>query len=82
MIGTGAGSKIAEEKTRSKNRTTNPIQISWEDITITARPPQGRCKPKNALKEDKEIIRSVSGTVMPGQFLAIIGASGKYTSRF
>ena len=41
-------------------------------------PPKGRCKPKNALKEPKEIIRNVSGTVMPGQFLAIIGASGKY----
>lgn len=39
-------------------------------------PPKGRCKPKNALKEPKEIIRNVSGTVMPGQFLAIIGASG------
>lgn len=39
-------------------------------------PPKGRCKPKNALTEPKEIIRGVSGTVMPGQFLAIIGASG------
>ena len=39
-------------------------------------PPTGRCKPKNALKEPKEIIRGVSGTVKPGQFLAIIGASG------
>jgi len=39
-------------------------------------PPKGRCKPKNALTEPKEIIRGVSGTVKPGQFLAIIGASG------
>lgn len=39
-------------------------------------PPKGRCKPKNALTEPKEIIRGVSGTVLPGQFLAIIGASG------
>ena len=73
----GAGAKIAEEKPASKNRTQNPIQISWNDITITANPPTGRCKPKNALKEPKEIIRGVSGTVQPGQFLAIIGASGK-----
>ena len=43
---------------------------------ITAKPPTGKCKPKNALKVDKEIIRGVSGTVMPGQFVAIIGASG------
>jgi len=41
-------------------------------------PPTGRCKPRNALKEPKVIIDNVSGTVMPGHFLAIIGASGKY----
>jgi len=39
-------------------------------------PPKGKCKPKNALTQPKDIIRGVSGTVMPGQFLAIIGASG------
>ena len=60
----------------AKSRKT-PVQLTWEDIVITAMPPTGRCKPKNALKEPKEIIRGVSGTVMPGQFLAIIGASGK-----
>ena len=52
------------------------MQITWKNIEIKAIPPKGRCKPKNALKEPKEIIRGVSGTVMPGQFLAIIGASG------
>jgi ABC-type transporter Mla maintaining outer membrane lipid asymmetry ATPase subunit MlaF len=30
------------------------------------------------LKEKRKIIDNVSGNVMPGQFLAIIGASGKY----
>ena len=58
------------------NRTKRPMQITWKDIVITAKPPTGKCKPKNALKVDKEIIRGVSGTVMPGQFVAIIGASG------
>jgi ABC-type multidrug transport system ATPase subunit len=29
-------------------------------------------------EKPKEILRSVSGTVCPGQFLAIIGASGKF----
>ena len=52
------------------------MQITWENIRITAEPPKGKCKGKNALKEPKEIIKGVSGTVMPGQFLAIIGASG------
>jgi len=54
------------------------IQITWTDIHIKAMPPTGRCKAKNALKEPKPIINGVSGTVMPGQFVAIIGASGKY----
>ena len=59
-----------------RNKTQNPVQITWENITITAQPPKGRCKPKNALTAPKLIIRGVSGTVKPGQFLAIIGASG------
>lgn len=68
----GSNLKTVGAKTRK-----TPVQLTWEDIVITAMPPTGRCKPKNALKEPKEIIRGVSGTVEPGQFLAIIGASGK-----
>lgn len=54
------------------------IQMSWIDITIKAVPPTGRCKPKGAITKTKVIIDCVSGTVCPGQFLAIIGASGRY----
>jgi ABC-type multidrug transport system fused ATPase/permease subunit len=54
------------------------IQMSWLDITIKAVPPTGRCKPKGAITKSKIIIDNVSGTVRPGEFLAIIGASGKY----
>jgi len=39
-------------------------------------PVNARCKPKSTFSEPKIIIDSVSGTVKPGQFLAIIGASG------
>jgi ABC-type multidrug transport system fused ATPase/permease subunit len=53
------------------------MQLTWYDITIRAMPPTGRCKPAHAIKEPKIIIDNVDGTVMPGQFLAIIGASGK-----
>lgn len=53
------------------------IQLTWENICITAMPATGRCKGQGMLKEEKVIINGVSGTVMPGQFLAIIGASGK-----
>jgi len=53
------------------------MQLSWIDITITADPPTGRCANKSGqIKEKKIIIDNAHGTVMPGQFLAIIGASG------
>ena len=65
------------ENIDSMNTTKNPIQLSWNKIVITAMPPTGKCKPRGALKEPKIIIDDVSGTVQPGQFLAIIGASGK-----
>lgn len=56
------------------------LQLSWEDIHITAMPAQGKCcKGTSLLKEPKKIIDGVSGAVLPGQFLAIIGASGKTT---
>ena len=59
-----------------RKTNSNAVQITWKNIEIRAVPPTGKCKPKNALKEPKEIIRGVSGTVKPGEFLAIIGASG------
>jgi ABC-type iron transport system FetAB ATPase subunit len=40
-------------------------------------PPKGRCAGQGALKTERTIIDKVSGAVLPGQFLAIIGASGK-----
>jgi len=47
------------------NKTKNPLQISWEDIKITAMPPKKMCG-KPATTAPKEIIKGVSGTVMPG----------------
>ena len=68
--------ELGQTSQNLRKSATTPVQISWKNISISAMPPKGRCKPKNALKEPKEIIRGVSGTVQPGQFLAIIGASG------
>jgi ABC-type multidrug transport system fused ATPase/permease subunit len=62
-------------------KSKQPIQLTWKKISITAMPPKGgcggRCKPRGALTDKKLIINDVSGTIKPGQFLAIIGASGK-----
>lgn len=46
----------------------NAIQITWKDVHITAN--------INKKTEPKMIINNVSGTVLPGQFVSIIGASG------
>ena len=59
-----------------RNKTKQPIQITWKNITITATPPKPKCKKNAPAPPSKEIIKGVSGTVMPGQFLAIVGASG------
>lgn len=56
------------------------IQLQWEDITIRAVPPKKKCGKGNPLAQEKTIINCVSGTVRPGEFLAIIGASGKSPS--
>lgn len=67
------------EQIGNKSKNNKLIQLTWDNIKITALPPAGKCgkRNKNALKEPKVIIDGVSGTVKPGQFVAIIGASGK-----
>jgi ABC-type protease/lipase transport system fused ATPase/permease subunit len=58
-------------------KNQNLIQLSWHDIHITANITVGKCLCcKPGVTTQKKIIDGVSGTVMPGQFLAIIGASG------
>ena len=52
------------------------MQLTFENITITTIPKKGRCG-KPSTEKPKEILKSVSGTIEPGQFLSIIGASGK-----
>ena len=73
LITSAPGEKID----KLRNKVKKPIQITWKNIVITAQPPKPKCKKNAELPPVKEIIRDVSGTVMPGQFLAIIGASGK-----
>jgi ABC-type multidrug transport system ATPase subunit len=48
------------------------IQLSFENIYITALP-LGK---KRHTEKPKLIINGASGTILPGQFLAILGASG------
>lgn len=57
------------------------IQISWHDISITAEPPKGCCG-KKGKGENKEILRGLSGSALPGQFVSIIGASGAGKTTF
>jgi len=53
--------------THISNRQHTQVQISWKNIRIATNPKKG---------SSKVILNSVSGSVMPGQFLSILGASG------
>lgn len=69
LIGTGQQKiepEFGDNPDSLRQKVKRPIQLTWRNITIDAMPPKGKCKPKNALKEPKPIIRGVSGTVMPG----------------
>ena len=59
----------------SSNPNKVPIQLSWKDIRIETIPKAGCCGKKTDI-EPKVILDGVSGSVLPGQFLSIIGASG------
>jgi len=68
--------EIGEEVADAPRRDKALIQLNWINIVIKAMPATGRCKGQGALLEERTIIDDVSGAVLPGQFLAIIGASG------
>lgn len=61
-----------------KPPTKKKIQLTFENVLIKTIPHQRKCcKKKNVEPEkSKVILNNVSGTIQPGQFLAIIGASG------
>eukprot|EP00343_Euplotes_focardii_P008173 CAMPEP_0205821666 /NCGR_PEP_ID=MMETSP0206-20130828/8763_1 /ASSEMBLY_ACC=CAM_ASM_000279 /TAXON_ID=36767 /ORGANISM="Euplotes focardii, Strain TN1" /LENGTH=699 /DNA_ID=CAMNT_0053117321 /DNA_START=14 /DNA_END=2113 /DNA_ORIENTATION=+ len=58
------------------------LQISWKGMTIRAPPRAGMCKKVPEGAESVTILDNLSGTVKPGQFLAIIGASGAGKTTF
>jgi len=76
LKGLEAGMDIEDAPRREKAL----MQLNWVNIVITAMPATGRCGAQGALLEKRVIIDDVSGAVLPGQFLAIIGASGKIAS--
>ena len=50
--------------------------MSWHDIVITAEAPRGCCGKIIPGAKDRVIINGVNGSVHPGNFVSIIGASG------
>ena len=73
----------ADMKKSSFNDLSKPkIQLTWKNITISA-PPKGKmCKKPDETEPDFIILDDLSGTVKPGQFLGIIGASGAGKTTF
>jgi hypothetical protein len=67
----GVDRKVFKESTKKK------VQLTFENIVIRTVPKQKKCG--RAIKDapqPKVILNDVSGTILPGQFLSIIGASG------
>ena len=68
---------INEPLTLSKvvSKETRPFYLTWQDVDlkITKKKVIGFCKYK---KEDKHILKSISGYARSGECLAIMGASG------
>lgn len=70
--GIDEGKKLFKESNKKK------MKMSWENIVISAIPRTKKCgRAIVPVPQPKVILNDVSGTVFPGQFLAIIGASGK-----
>lgn len=71
---------VTKEKSTGLDRSKwgeSLIQISFEDIVISTDPvTKGCCGKKTLTGAPKVVIDGVNGTVMPGQFVAILGASG------
>jgi ABC-type glutathione transport system ATPase component len=67
--------KQGQRQSTIKKSDRKSIQLSWENIVIKTVPLKKRCS-KEFIGEAKTILNDVSGSVLPGQFLSIIGASG------
>ena len=69
------GQKLAkafdEESSLSSVRT--PVTLTWENMSYSIPVRVGGCSFE---RKPKQILRTVSGSVQPGQLLAIIGATG------
>jgi ABC-type multidrug transport system ATPase subunit len=52
------------------------IQLTFENVVITTIPKAKKCGNKGPPPEPKVILDDLSGSILPGQFLSIIGASG------
>jgi ABC-type multidrug transport system fused ATPase/permease subunit len=71
--GADGGRKVFKASTKKK------MQLTFQEVVIKTIPKQKKCCNRGNAppQEPKVILNNVSGTIAPGQFLSIIGASGK-----
>lgn len=66
---------IEDIKVNEFPKNKHQIQLTWKDIKIKAIIERGGCCSRQE-PEEREILKGVSGTALPGDFISIIGASG------
>ena len=67
--------QLESKKSMFKSSAKKRIQLTFENVTIESLPLKKRCR--RAEGAPRKIIDNVSGSMVPGQFTAIMGASGK-----
>ncbi|KAL8510331.1 hypothetical protein ACS0TY_017223 [Phlomoides rotata] len=53
-----------------------PVTLKFEDIVYKIKLSQGGCLKRTTKSEEKVILNEISGTVLPGEMLAMLGPSG------
>ncbi|XP_073042202.1 ABC transporter G family member 9-like [Primulina eburnea] len=65
-----------EESPAIFEKANRPVTLKFEEVVYNIKINQGGILKKNAQAEEKQILRGVSGLVLPGEMLAMLGPSG------
>ncbi|XP_073298650.1 ABC transporter G family member 9 [Primulina huaijiensis] len=65
-----------EESPAIFEKANRPVTLKFEEVVYNIKINQGGILKRNTKAEDKQILKGVSGAVLPGEMLAMLGPSG------